>query len=61
MGVFGSIFGVFGMISYLFGGYVADRVSIRKIIVLSLLGTGLGGIVHLLHLSFYSLVALYTI
>ena len=59
MGVFGSIFGVFGMISYLFGGYVADRVSIRKIIVLSLVGTGLGGFVHLLPLSFYSLVALY--
>lgn len=59
MGVFGSIFGIFGMISYLFGGYVADRVSIRKIIVLSLVGTGLGGFVHLLPLSFYSLVALY--
>lgn len=59
MGVFGSIFGVFGMISYLFGGYVADRVSIRKIIVLSLVGTGIGGFIHLLPLSFYSLVALY--
>lgn len=59
MGIFGSIFGIFGMISYLFGGYVADRVSIRKLIVLSLIGTGLGGFIHLLSLSFYSLVALY--
>lgn len=59
VGVFGSIFGIFGMISYLFGGYVADRVSIRKIIVFSLIGTGLGGFVHLLPLSFYALVALY--
>lgn len=59
MGVFGSIFGVFGMVSYLFGGYVADRVSVRKLLVYSLVGTGLGGFIHLLPLSFYSLVALY--
>lgn len=59
MGIFGSVFGVFGMISYLFGGYVADRVSIRKLIVYSLVGTGLGGFVHLLPLSFHSLVVLY--
>lgn len=59
MGVFGSIFGIFGMVSYLFGGYVADRISVRKLLVYSLLGTGLGGFVHLLPLSFYSLVALY--
>lgn len=59
MGVFGSIFGVFGMVSYLFGGYVADRVSVRKLLVYSLIGTGLGGFIHLLPLSFYSLVALY--
>lgn len=59
MGIFGSIYGVFGMISYLFGGYVADRVSIKKLIVLSLLGTGLGGFVHLLPLSFVQLSVLY--
>ena len=35
MGVFGSIFGVFGMISYLFGGYLADRFSIRMLLTLS--------------------------
>lgn len=59
IGVFGSIFGVFGFISYLFGGYVADRFSIRKIIAISLVGTGLGGFVHLMDLSFPALVALY--
>ena len=59
MGVFGSIFGIFGMISYLFGGYVADRVSIKKILVFSLVGTGLGGFIHLLPLNFKSLVVLY--
>lgn len=59
MGVFGSIFGVFGMISYLFGGYVADRVSIKKILVFSLVGTGVGGFIHLLPLNFEALVVLY--
>ena len=56
MGVFGSIFGVFGMISYLFGGYLADRVSIRLLLTVSLVGTGLGGFLHLLPLTFPMLV-----
>lgn len=59
MGVFGSIFGVFGMISYLFGGYLADRFSIRMLLTASLVGTGLGGFLHLLPLSFGALVCLY--
>ena len=42
MGVFGSILGIFGMISYLFGGVVADRFSTRMILTVSLIGTGLG-------------------
>lgn len=58
MGVFGSIFGVFGMISYLFGGYLADRVSIRLLLTVSLVGTGLGGFLHLLPLTFPMLVGL---
>lgn len=59
MGVFGSVLGIFGMISYLFGGIVADRFSIRTILTLSLLGTGIGGFIHLLPLSFTALVCLY--
>lgn len=59
MGIFGSIFGIFGMISYLFGGYLADYFSIRKILALSLIGTGVGGFFHLLPLSFPALVCLY--
>ena len=59
MGVFGSVLGVFGMISYLFGGVVADRFSTRTILTVSLIGTGLGGFVHLLPLSFPALVCLY--
>ncbi len=59
MGVFGSILGVFGMISYLFGGIVSDRFSTRTILTVSLIGTGLGGFVHLLPLNFTALVCLY--
>lgn len=59
MGVFGSILGVFGMVSYLFGGIVADRFSARTILTVSLIGTGLGGFVHLLPLNFTMLVCLY--
>lgn len=59
MGIFGSIFGIFGMISYLFGGYIADKFSIRKLLTISLIGTGLGGFIHLLPLNFTALVCLY--
>lgn len=59
MGVFGSVLGIFGMISYLFGGVVADRFSIRTILTLSLVGTGIGGFIHLLPLNFTALVCLY--
>ena len=59
MGVFGSILGVFGMISYLLGGVVADRFSTRTILTVSLIGTGLGGFFHLLPLSYGALICLY--
>ncbi len=59
MGVFGSVLGIFGMISYLFGGIVADKFSIRTILSLSLIGTGVGGFIHLLPLNFTALVCLY--
>lgn len=59
MGVFGSVLGVFGMISYLFGGVVADRFSTRMILTVSLIGTGIGGFIHLLPLNFTALVCLY--
>ncbi len=61
MGYFGSIFGIFGMISYLFGGFVADKFSTRKVLTVSLILTGLGGFAHLLPLSFTALLALYSL
>jgi len=59
MGIFGSVLGIFGMISYLFGGVVADKFTTRTIITVSMIGTGIGGFIHLLPLGFGQLVVLY--
>lgn len=59
MGTFGSMFGIFGMISYLFGGVVADIVSPRKLMSVSLILTGIGGFLHLLHPNYTMLLAIY--
>lgn len=61
MGTFGSMFGIFGMISYLFGGVVADMVSTRKLMSVSLVLTGLGGLLHLLHPSYIMLLGIYAL
>lgn len=59
MGTFGSMFGIFGMISYLFGGVVADMVSPRKLMSASLILTGAGGFLHLMNPSYVILLAIY--
>lgn len=59
MGVFGSIFGVMGACSYLFGGVVADMISPRKLMSMSLVLTGLGGLLHLMHPSYGMLIFIY--
>lgn len=61
MGVFGTVIGVFGIVSYLFGGVVADGMPVRKVIVLSLIGTGIGGLLHLLPLGFKGLLVIYAL
>ena len=59
MGMFGSIFGIMGACSYLFGGVVADMFSARKLMTISMILTGLGGLLHLLHPSYLMLVGIY--
>lgn len=61
MGMFGAMFGLFGMISYLFGGVVADMVSTRKLMSTSLILTGVGGILHLFNPSYTMLLAIYAL
>ncbi len=43
LGVMMSVFGVTAMLSYFPGGWIADRVSPRKLITLSMMATGLAG------------------
>ena len=61
MGTFGSIFGVLGEISYLFGGIVADMISPRMIMSVSLILTGAAGLLHLTNPSYGILVLIYLI
>lgn len=61
MGTFGSMFGIFGMISYLFGGVVADMISTRKLMSVSLVLTGLGGLLHLLNPNYIMLLGIYAL
>lgn len=61
MGTFGSIFGILGAISYLFGGVVADMISPRKIMSVSLILTGAAGLLHLMNPSYGMLVLIYLI
>ncbi len=58
-GTFGSMFGIFGMISYLFGGVVADMISPRKLMSVSLILTGVGGLLHLLNPNYIMLLCIY--
>lgn len=44
LGLLMSVFGIVAMISYLPGGWLADRVSPRKLLTLSLVATGMAGL-----------------
>lgn len=49
MGSLGSIYGLLAMVSYLFGGFLADRISARKLLSGSLIITGISGFVLTLY------------
>ena len=61
MGTFGSIFGIFGMVSYLFGGVIADMITTRKLMSISLILTGIGGFLHLANPNYAMLLAIYAL
>jgi nitrate/nitrite transporter NarK len=61
MGALGSAFGVLGVLSYLIGGVFADKFSAKKLIVFSLIATGLAGLAHLAFTDFYVLVGIYAV
>ena len=61
MGMFGSMFGIFGAISYLFGGVLADIISPRKLLSVSMVLSGLAGLLHLLNPSYGMLLVIYMV
>ena len=61
MGTLGSMFGIFGMVSYLFGGVVADFISPKKLISLSLILTGVAGFFHLVATNYTTLLIIYLV
>jgi len=54
-----SVYGVVAMISYLFGGVLADRFAPRKLIAIALFLTALGGVVFATYPSYGVLKVLY--
>ncbi len=54
-----SIYGIVAMISYLFGGPLADKFAPRKLIAVALWMTALGGLVYATFPSFTTLKILY--
>jgi len=59
MGTLGSAYGLLGLVSYFIGGVLADKLSAKKLLIFSLIATGLGGFTHLLTDSYYILLAIY--
>ncbi len=61
MGALGSMFGIFGMVSYLFGGVVADFISTKKLLSISLILTGVAGFLHLFATNYTMLLIIYLV
>lgn len=59
MGALGSAYGVLGLVSYFIGGVLADKFSAKKLLIFSLIATGLGGFTHLLTANYQLLLAIY--
>lgn len=59
MGALGSAYGLLGLVSYFIGGVLADRFPAKKLLIISLTATGLGGFLHLVVKSFEGLLILY--
>lgn len=59
MGLLGSAYGVLGVFSYIIGGVLADKIKAKKLLIFSMIATGLGGLLHLFVYNFYALVVIY--
>ncbi|MFQ6342278.1 MFS transporter [Campylobacter sp. VTCC 70190] len=61
MGLLGSAYGLLGLFSYALGGLLADKFAPKKLLIFSLVATGLGGLLHLYFTSLNALLIIYGI
>lgn len=59
MGLLGSAYGLLGVFSYILGGVLADKFKAKKLLILSMIATGLGGLLHLVFTDFRALFLIY--
>ncbi|MBN2294625.1 MAG: MFS transporter [Pirellulales bacterium] len=59
LGVLGSTYGIIATFAYIFGGPLADRVSVRKLLCFSLIITGCSGFYLLKIPSFHEMIWLF--
>lgn len=59
MGLLGSAYGVLGVFSYILGGILADKFKAKKLLIFSMIATGLGGFLHLFFTDYRALIAIY--
>lgn len=59
MGLLGSAYGLLGVFSYIIGGVLADKIKAKRLLIFSMIATGLGGLLHLFVNNFYALVFIY--
>lgn len=59
MGLLGSAYGLLGVFSYILGGVLADKFKAKKLLILSMIATGLGGLLHLVFTDFRALFIIY--
>jgi nitrate/nitrite transporter NarK len=61
LGLLSSMFGILALVCYFPGGWLADRISARRLLSFSLISTGLGGFFMLTIPSFTQMLALHAV
>jgi len=59
IGILMSTFGLVNLVTYFIGGWLADKVSMKKLLVFSYIASGILGIIMLYSTSFMGLVLIY--
>lgn len=58
MGMIGTVYGFFGVLSYLVGGILANKFKVRTLLTFSFISTGLTGLILLLYPPYHVVLAI---